>query len=219
MHAIFVSEYGGPEVMAWTEFPDPVPGAGEVLVRLGVAGVNFMDTGARTSQLTGWSMPTVLGVEGMGYVTALGDGVRDLAVGDRVAWVYHRGSYAEQLAIPADALVKVPDDIDDDTAAAVMMQGLTAGMVGARCRAQQHRGRVDLVLAQREAVQREEAMQPGTGDPPVPVGHPRQQGQLDGHRISLDSRRRLILFPHGLLRNQEPDATGMMYVPGCVAPS
>jgi len=54
-------------------------------------------------------------------VTAIGDGVRGLGVGDRVAWVYHKGSYAEQLAIPADSLVRVPDDIDDETAAALMM--------------------------------------------------------------------------------------------------
>jgi NADPH:quinone reductase len=66
VHAIFVAEYGGPEVMTWTEFPDPAPGPGEALVRLAVAGVNFMDTGARTRPLPGWSVPTVLGVEGMG---------------------------------------------------------------------------------------------------------------------------------------------------------
>jgi NADPH:quinone reductase len=126
MHVILVRDYGGPEAMTWTELPDPVPGPNEVLVRLGVAGVNFMDTGARTRPLPGWSVPTVLGVEGMGYVTALGEGVRDLAVGDRVSWVYHMGSYAEQLAIPTESLVKVPDDVNDETAAAVMMQGLTA---------------------------------------------------------------------------------------------
>ncbi|WP_410601270.1 quinone oxidoreductase family protein [Amycolatopsis sp. lyj-90] len=126
MHAIHIREYGGPEVMTWTEFPDPVPAAGEVGVRLGVAGVNFMDTGARKMPLPTWSVPTVLGVEGMGVVTELGAGVEDLAVGDRVAWRYHKGSYAERLAIPAEALVRVPDDIDDETAAAVLMQGLTA---------------------------------------------------------------------------------------------
>ncbi|MFD5248369.1 quinone oxidoreductase family protein [Amycolatopsis sp. NPDC058340] len=126
MHAIHISEYGGPEVMAWAEFPDPVPRAGEVGVRLRVAGVNFMDTGARKMPLPTWSVPTVLGVEGMGVVTALGPGVEDFAVGDRVAWRYHKGSYAERLAIPARSLVRVPGDIDDETAAAILMQGLTA---------------------------------------------------------------------------------------------
>ncbi|MVO84961.1 zinc-binding dehydrogenase [Streptomyces sp. p1417] len=126
MHAIRIEEHGGPEVMRWTELPDPAPGPGEVLVRLGAAGVNYMDVGARAEGGPGWAAPAVLGVEGMGYVTALGEGVRDFAVGDRVAWFYHPGSYAELLAIPAHSLVGVPDGIGDETAAAVMMQGLTA---------------------------------------------------------------------------------------------
>lgn len=126
MHAIHIREYGGPEVMTWTEFPDPVPGPGEVGVRLRVAGVNYMDTGARRMPLPAWSVPTVLGVEGMGTVTAPGPDVTGFAVGQRVAWYYHQGSYAEQMAVPAAALVPVPDDIDDETAAAVLMQGLTA---------------------------------------------------------------------------------------------
>ncbi|MCF3102345.1 quinone oxidoreductase [Streptomyces roseoverticillatus] len=127
MHAIQIKEHGGPEVMRWTELPDPAPGPGEVLVRLGVAGVNYMDTGARAQGGPGWVAPAVLGAEGMGYVTALGAGVDHLAVGDRVAWFYHPGSYAELLAIPADSLVKVPHGITDETAAAVMLQGITAG--------------------------------------------------------------------------------------------
>ncbi|MEU6479313.1 quinone oxidoreductase [Streptomyces sp. NPDC047017] len=126
MHAIHIKEHGGPEVMRWTELPDPVPGPGEVLVRLGAAGVNYMDLGAREQGGPGWTAPVVLGAEGMGYVTALGAGVDSLAVGDRVAWYYHRGSYAELLAVPADSLVKVPDGISDETAAAVLLQGLTA---------------------------------------------------------------------------------------------
>ncbi|KAA6212143.1 quinone oxidoreductase [Streptomyces albofaciens JCM 4342] len=126
MRAISIDRHGGPEVMQWTELPDPAPGKGEVLVRLAVAGVNFMDVGARTSGGPGWAAPTILGVEGMGYVTALGEGVQDFAVGDRVAWFYHVGSYAELLAIPAASLVEVPREVSDETAAAVMMQGLTA---------------------------------------------------------------------------------------------
>ncbi|GGP36688.1 oxidoreductase [Streptomyces abikoensis] len=126
MHAIRIEEHGGPEVMRWTELPDPDPGPGEVLVRLGVAGVNYMDVGARAQGGPGWAAPAVLGAEGMGYVTALGAGVEEFAVGDRVAWFYHPGSYAELLAVPVESLVKVPDGIADETAAAVMLQGLTA---------------------------------------------------------------------------------------------
>ncbi|MFF2077905.1 quinone oxidoreductase family protein [Kitasatospora sp. NPDC058162] len=126
MHAIRIQEHGGPEVMRWTELPDPVPGPGEAVVRLGAAGVNYLDVGARSQGGFGWVPPMVLGAEGAGRVTALGEGVQDLVVGDRVAWFFHMGSYAESLAVPAASLVKVPDGIDDETAAAVMLQGLTA---------------------------------------------------------------------------------------------
>ncbi|MEU9042956.1 MULTISPECIES: quinone oxidoreductase [unclassified Kitasatospora] len=126
MHAIRIEEHGGPEVMRWTELPDPVPGPGEALVRLGAAGVNFMDVGARAQGGGGWAAPAVLGAEGMGYVVALGAGVHGLAVGDRVAWFYHPGSYAELLAVPAHSLVKVPDGVPDEIAGGVLMQGLTA---------------------------------------------------------------------------------------------
>ncbi|MFF3698036.1 quinone oxidoreductase family protein [Streptomyces sp. NPDC002221] len=126
MHAIRIEKHGGPEVMRWIEMPEPSPGSGEALVRVRAAGVNYMDVGARAEGGPGWAAPAVLGVEGMGYVTAVGEGVSDLAVGDRVAWFYQPGSYAELLAAPVHSLVKVPDGIDDETAAAVMMQGLTA---------------------------------------------------------------------------------------------
>ncbi|MFE9248899.1 quinone oxidoreductase family protein [Streptomyces sp. NPDC007088] len=126
MHAIHITRHGGPEVMTWTEFPDPTPGPGEVLVRLAVAGVNYMDVGARKVGGPGWAAPTALGVEGTGRVTALGPDVDGLDVGDRVAWFYHPGSYADLLALPARSVVRVPDDVPDETAAAVMMQGLTA---------------------------------------------------------------------------------------------
>ncbi|MEV7598972.1 quinone oxidoreductase [Kitasatospora sp. NPDC089797] len=126
MHAIRIEEHGGPEVMRWTELPDPVPGPGEAVVRVAAAGVNYLDVGARSQGGGGWDAPAVLGAEGMGYVAALGEGVTEVAVGDRVAWFYHPGSYAELLAVPAAALVPVPDGIDDVTAGAVLMQGLTA---------------------------------------------------------------------------------------------
>ncbi|MFI1523993.1 quinone oxidoreductase family protein [Kitasatospora cineracea] len=126
MQAIRIEEHGGPEVMRWTELPDPVPGPGEVLVRPAAVGVNYMDVGARAQGGPGWAAPAVLGVEGAGYVTALGAGVEELAVGDRVAWFYHPGSYAELLAVPAAALVKVPDGVSDEVAGGLLMQGLTA---------------------------------------------------------------------------------------------
>jgi len=127
MKTVVMTAVGGPEVIEILELPEPVPGPGEVLVEIAAAGVNFMDIGVRNGMA--WHelpLPRALGVEGAGRVLALGAGVTDLAVGQRVAWVYAPGSYAERLAIPAAALVPVPDDIDDRTAASLMMQGLTA---------------------------------------------------------------------------------------------
>ncbi|WP_324614635.1 alcohol dehydrogenase catalytic domain-containing protein [Streptomyces sp. NRRL WC-3618] len=93
--AIRIEEHGGPEVMRWTELPDPAPVPGEALVRLGMAGVNYMDVGARAEGSPGWAAPVVLGAEGMGYVTALGEGVRDVAVGDRVR--HYRPAHPDEL--------------------------------------------------------------------------------------------------------------------------
>ncbi|NUS14314.1 MAG: quinone oxidoreductase [Streptomyces sp.] len=126
MRAIRIDRHGGPEVMHWTELPDPVPGPGQALVRVTVAGVNYMDVGARQVGGPGWAPPAVLGVEGAGRVVALGEGAEGLAAGDRVAWYYRPGSYAELAAIPVTSLVRLPEDVGDETAAAVMMQGLTA---------------------------------------------------------------------------------------------
>jgi NADPH:quinone reductase len=127
MKAVVMVRAGGPEVIEVVERPDPVPGAGEVLVEIAAAGVNFMDTGVRRG--LAWANapdPKILGVEGAGRVLALGEGVNGIRPGQRVAWVYAPGSYAERAAIQAASLVPVPDEIDDRTAAAVMMQGLTA---------------------------------------------------------------------------------------------
>jgi len=127
MKTIVMTAVGGLEVIDILEFPEPVPGPGEALVEIAAAGVNFMDIGVRNGMA--WHempLPRALGVEGAGRVLALGEGVTDLAVGQRVAWVYAPGSYAERLAIPAASLVPIPDDIDDRTAASLMMQGLTA---------------------------------------------------------------------------------------------
>jgi NADPH2:quinone reductase len=127
MKVIEMIATGGSEVLRFAERPDPIPGPGEVLVEIAAAGVNFMDIGTRQSQLGhAMPLPRVLGVEGAGRVAALGDGVEDLAVGQRVAWVFGWGSYAEKIAVPATSLVPIPDGIDDRTAASLMMQGLTA---------------------------------------------------------------------------------------------
>jgi NADPH:quinone reductase len=127
MKVIVMSRAGGAEVIQSVERPDPVVGKGQVLVKVAAAGVNFMDIGVRQGSFwTEMPLPRALGVEGAGRVQALGEGVEGFKVGQRVSWVYAPGSYAEQLLIPATSLVHVPDDIDDRTAAAVMMQGLTA---------------------------------------------------------------------------------------------
>lgn len=127
MKAIVMSALGGPEVLSVREQPEPVPAAGQVLVDVAAAGVNFMDIGVRQGMAwTDQPFPRTLGVEGAGRVLAVGPGVVDVVPGQRVAWVYVPGSYAERLVIDANALVPVPDAIDDHTAAAVMMQGITA---------------------------------------------------------------------------------------------
>ena len=127
MRAIVMNGAGGRDMLEYVERPDPVPGRGEALVEIAFAGVNFMDIGVR--QGMAWAEvanPKILGVEGVGRVLAVGNGVEDVEPGRRVAWVYAPGSYAQRIAIPSASLVAVPDTIDDRTAASVMMQGLTA---------------------------------------------------------------------------------------------
>lgn len=124
MKAIEMIGPGGVEVLRYIDQPDPVPGEGQVLVEVAAAGVNFLDIGARQGMLGDRS--SVLGVEGAGRVVKTGPGVADFQPGQRVAWVFALSSYAERVVVPADALVALPDFIDDRTAAAVMMQGLTA---------------------------------------------------------------------------------------------
>ena len=127
MKAVAMTAIGGADVLEILNLPDPVPGPGEVLVDIAASGINFMDIGVR--QGMAWlemPLPRVLGVEGAGRIAALGEGVTDLAVGQRVAWVYAPGSYAERVVMPVASVVPVPDDIDDRTAASLMMQGLTA---------------------------------------------------------------------------------------------
>ncbi|MDF2799595.1 MAG: quinone oxidoreductase, partial [Devosia sp.] len=123
--AIVVRQTGGPEVMEWTDWTVPTPGEGQVAVRQTAIGLNFIDTYQR-SGLYPLQTPFVAGNEGAGVVTAVGPGVTDLQVGDRVAYQGQVGAYAEERLLTADRIVRIPDEVDDQTAAAVMLKGLTA---------------------------------------------------------------------------------------------
>ncbi|GAA0514910.1 quinone oxidoreductase [Saccharopolyspora subtropica] len=125
MRAIRVSTNGGPEVLELGEVEVPEPQPGQLLVRVTAAGVNFIDTYQR-SGIYPMPLPFTPGSEGAGEVVAIGADVTGFAVGDRVAWVMAPGSYAEQAVIPADKAVKVPEGVADRTAAAALLQGLTA---------------------------------------------------------------------------------------------
>ena len=124
-HAIRIHQNGGPEAMALEDIDEPAPGPGEAVVEVAAAGVNFIDVYQR-SGVYQLPLPRTLGHEGAGTVTALGEGVTDIAVGDRVAWAQSPGSYASHVAVRADLLVPVPDAVELETAAALMLQGMTA---------------------------------------------------------------------------------------------
>jgi len=124
--AIVIEEFGGPEVMQWRDVSVPDPGAGEVLLQQTAAGLNFIDTYHR-SGLYPLDLPSGLGTEAAGIVTAVGDGVTGLAPGDRVAYAgMPVGAYAEQRCFPADKLVLIPEGITEQIAAGAMLKGLTA---------------------------------------------------------------------------------------------
>jgi NADPH2:quinone reductase len=125
MRAIVVPQPGGREVLSVAEMDTPTPGPGQVLVRVEAAGVNFIDVYQR-SGVYKMPLPGRLGLEGAGVVEAIGSDVSDLAPGDRVAWASVPGSYASHVLAPADKLVSVPEGIDTKTAAAAMLQGMTA---------------------------------------------------------------------------------------------
>jgi NADPH2:quinone reductase len=125
MKAIVVERYGGPEVLQLQERDLPVPGTGQVLVRQRAIGVNFIDVYRRTG-LYSVDLPCVPGMEGAGVVEAIGDGVRDLGEGDRVAFAMVPATYAEAVLVPAERAVKLPRGISFEQAAASMLQGMTA---------------------------------------------------------------------------------------------
>ena len=126
MKAIRIHSLGGPEVLRYEEVPDPEPGPGQALVRIEAAGLNFIDVYFRTGLYKGPALPFVLGQEAAGTVAAVGPGVTDLAVGDRVAYTGVHGAYAELAAVPAARLVKLPDGVSTRQGAAAMLQGMTA---------------------------------------------------------------------------------------------
>ncbi|GAA5055026.1 NADPH2:quinone reductase [Thermocatellispora tengchongensis] len=125
MNATVVSATGGPEVLEYTEVPEPSPAPGEVVVDLAAAGVNFIDVYHRKGRYP-LTVPFVLGSEGAGTVSAVGADVTEFAVGDKVAWANVLGSYAEKVVVPATQLLPVPDGVDLHTAAAAPLQGMTA---------------------------------------------------------------------------------------------
>ncbi len=125
-HAIRVHETGGPEVMTWQEVAVPNPGEGQARLRQTAVGLNYIDVYFRTGSYPADSLPFTPGMEGAGEVVAVGEGVSHIAPGDRVAYAGAVGAYAEERVLPADRLVKVPDTVDDKTAAAMMLKGMTA---------------------------------------------------------------------------------------------
>jgi NADPH2:quinone reductase len=125
-HAIRVHDYGGPDVLRWEEVEIGDPGPGQVRIRQTAVGLNFIDIYGRTGLYPQPALPFIPGMEGAGVVTAVGEGARDLRVGERVAYAGQIGAYAEERLIAADRVVRLPDEIDDRIAAAIMLQGMTA---------------------------------------------------------------------------------------------
>ncbi len=125
MKAIQISRTGGPDVLEYTDVPDPSPGPGQALVEVTAIGVNYTDVYTR-SGLNPPSLPTIPGLEAAGVVSQLGDDVAEVAVGDLVAYSGVPASYAEKVAVPSWRLVKLPEGLDAESGAAVMLQGMTA---------------------------------------------------------------------------------------------
>ena len=126
MQAVQITKFGGPEVLQTADVPVPVPAPDQVLVKLDVAGVNYSDTNWRDG-LRGGHPPMINGAEGAGIVAGLGAEVRGIREGDRVAyWTPAIGSYAAYAVCPAFRTVQLPNDMDFETGAALMLQGLTA---------------------------------------------------------------------------------------------
>jgi NADPH:quinone reductase len=131
MKAIAIAQFGGPEDLQLMQVPEPIPAAGEALVKIEYAGVNFIDIYMRSGKYARSNtyqtpLPMTLGMEGGGSIASLGEGVSGLAIGEQVAWCIVRGSYAPYAVVPAWRLVKVPQNVPLPIATALMLQGLTA---------------------------------------------------------------------------------------------
>src|SRR5689334_13852650 len=122
MKAIQVKRIGSPEALEVVEIPTPAPGPGQALVKVEASGINYIDVYFRTG-LYKADLPFTPGMEAAGVVEAVGEGVTEVAAGDRVAYAMARGSYAEYAVLPAWQLVKIPGSLDSKLAAASMLQG------------------------------------------------------------------------------------------------
>src|ERR1700733_16309106 len=130
---VWVRPAGGPEALEWTALDMAAPGRGEVRIVQRAIGVNFIDTYFRSGLYPWPSTPLIPGAEAAGVVAAVGEAVTDLRAGDRVAYTLPLGAYRTQRIVPAERLVKLPDAIDFDVAASVMLKGLTAQFLLTSC--------------------------------------------------------------------------------------
>ena len=126
MKAVQITQFGGAEELKYLDLPDPVPGPGDVLVRVQAAGVNFADIYSRRGNYPGPDLPRILGQEGAGLVEALGPGATGFALGDTVAWSGVPKAYAELAVVPAGRLITMPPGVEATVGAAALLQGMTA---------------------------------------------------------------------------------------------
>jgi NADPH:quinone reductase len=137
MRAIQVRSFGGPGVLELTEVADPTPDSGQLLVEVARAGVNYMDViqrvGRELDHPHGAHPPFIMGVEGSGHIVQCGPAVHGFKVGDRVAWAFSQGSYADRVVVNAEQAVLVPEAVSDELAASLMQQGITAHFLATSC--------------------------------------------------------------------------------------
>ena len=126
MKAVRVAEVGGPEVLRYEDVEQPTPGPGEALVKIAAVGVNFIDIQQRSGRYKPPALPFTPGSEAAGTVAEVAQNVKEVKVGDRVAYAMVQGAYAEYAVVPARRLVRIPESLSFESAAAVMLQGMTA---------------------------------------------------------------------------------------------